>query len=177
MFDEYVKISLVVDACGGEIDGRKKLQKMVYIAKVLGYPLREEYTLYLYGPYSEDLAGELQRMKELNILHEHKLDSSYHIRITQNGKEFLNYFQSTIENDVGTEKLNKMKTLFKELHCYNPWELEMLATLFYFYQIGHNDFNELQEVVGRVKPKFSSSQISTMMNNVQALIENFAVDQ
>lgn len=149
------------------------------------YPLREDYTLYFYGPYSEELAGELQRMKELDLLDERKLDSSYSIKITKNGKDLLNYFQTNIEKDfqtniekeMGIEKLNKMRTLFKELGYYDPWQLEILATLFYFYQIGYSDFNELQRIVRKVKPKFSSRQISTMTEKVRMFIEKFAVQQ
>lgn len=177
MFEVYTKIALAVDACRGHVDGRKKLQKMIYIAKVLGYPLREDYTLYFYGPYSEELAGELQRMKELDLLDERKLDSFYNIKITKNGKDLLNYFQTNIEKEMGIEKLNKMRTLFKELGYYDPWQLEILATLFYFYQIGYSDFNELQRIVRRVKPKFSSRQISTMTEKVRIFIEKFAVQQ
>ncbi|KYK32444.1 MAG: hypothetical protein HXS48_14105 [Theionarchaea archaeon] len=177
MFEAYTKIALAVDACKGHVEGRKKLQKMIYIAKVLGYPLREDYTLYLYGPYSEELAGELQRMKELDLLDERKLDSSYSIKITKNGKDLLNYFQTNIEKEMGIEKLNKMRTLFKELGYFDPWQLEILATLFYFYQIGYSDFNELQRIVRKVKPKFSPKQISTMTEKVRMFIEKFAVQQ
>jgi len=177
MFDEYTKIALAVDACKRGIDGRKKLQKMIYIAKVLEYPLREDFTLYLYGPYSEELAGELQRMKELDLLDERSLDSSYIIKLTENGKEFLDYFQTDIEGDIGTEKLNKMKILFKELSRYDPWELEIIATLFYFYQTGYNDFDELQDAVRKAKPKFSSKQISTMMEKVREFIDKFSVQK
>lgn len=175
MFEEYTKIALVVDACSGRIDGRKKLQKMIYIAKVLGYPFKEDYTLYFYGPYSEELAGELQRMKELNILHERELDSFYIITLTENGKEFLDYFQSNIERDIETEKFDRMKILFKKLNFYTSGDLEIIATLFYFYQIGYDDFDELQKAVKRVKPRFSSSQITTMMEEVQPIIEKFKI--
>ena len=175
MFEEYTKIAFAVDACKGQIDGRKKLQKMVCIAKVLGYPLREEYTLYFYGPYSEELAGELQRMKELDILHERELDSSYIITLTENGKEFLKYFQSNIEKEMGTENFDRMKTLFKKLNGYSPWGLEIMATLLYVYQIGYDNFDELQKPVKRMKPKFSSTEINTMMKEVQTIIEKFEI--
>lgn len=177
MFEKYTMIALAVDTCRRGIDGRKKLQKMIYITKVLGYPVQEDFTLYLYGPYSEELAGELQRMKELSLLDEHSLDSSYVIKLTENGKEFLNYFQSNIEEDVGTEELTRMRALLKELSYYEPWELEIIATLFYFYQIGYTDFKELQEAVKRAKPKFSSKQINTMMKKVREFIDKFGVLQ
>lgn len=175
MFEEYAKIAFAVDACGGRVDGRKKLQKILYIAKVLAFPLREGYTLYLYGPYSEELAAGLQRMKELHIVEERELDSSYRIQMTESGKEFLDYFRGKIEGDVGTEILNRMHTLFGELNRYDPWKLEILATLFYFYHVGYHDFDELHSVVKKVKPRFSCDNISMMVKDVQTFIEKFAV--
>jgi len=55
--------------------------------------------------------------------------------------------------------------------------LEIISTLFYFYQIGYTDFDQLQQRVKRVKPKFSPKQISDMMKEVQTFIEEFMVQQ
>lgn len=175
MFEDYAITALVVDVCRNGVDGRKKLQKMIYVAKVLGYPITEDFTLYLYGPYSEELAGELQCMKELKILTENMLDSSYTIKLTENGKTFLENFRANIVQKMGRETLEKMEKLLEELSSYNPWKLELIATLFYFYHVGYRDFNELQNVVRRVKPKFSSEEIRTMTEKVCLLNDKFAV--
>jgi uncharacterized protein YwgA len=42
MFERYAKVAFVVEMCGESIDGRKKLQKLVFIAKVLGTPLERD---------------------------------------------------------------------------------------------------------------------------------------
>ncbi|MBU7046926.1 MAG: hypothetical protein HXS54_10885 [Theionarchaea archaeon] len=174
MFEEYTRIALAVDACKGGVDGRKKIQKMIHIAKALGYPFREDFTLYLYGPYSEELAAEIQRMKELDLLRERELDSSYIITLTENGKTFLKYFQDNVARESGNEKFEKMRNLFKELSIYTLWELEIIATLFYFYQTGYNNLDQLQDVVRGVKPKFSSQDIRTMGDKFLAFIEEYA---
>ena len=175
MFEEYTKIALVVEACKRGVGGRKKLQKMVYIAQALGYPLREDFTLYLYGPYSEELAAEVQRMKELNLLDERKLDSSYIIKLTNNGKALLEYFLNNITKEVGNDNVKRMKDLFGELSKYDPWKLEIVATLFYFYHIGYFDMNELRKAVKRAKPKFSPNEIDNMTEDVQLFIDKYAV--
>ena len=175
MFEEYAKIALAIDTCQDGVDGRKKLQKMIHIAEVLGYPFEEYFTLYLYGPYSQELAADVQRMKEMNIVTENKKDRNYIIKLTKDGEKFLERFQKNIKGDIGGEKFNKMKNLFRELSVYEPWELEILSTLFYFYHIGYTDFDQLQQRVKRVKPKFSSNEINDMMKKVRTFVEEFMV--
>ena len=173
MFEEYTRIAFIINASRC-VESRSKLQKMVYIAQVLGYPFREDYILYLYGPYSEELAGELQRMKELNLLDERELDSSCTIELTENGKALLDYFLNNITKEVGNENVNRMKNLFRVLSKYDPWKLEIVATLFYFYHIGYCDMNELRKAVKRAKPKFSPDEIDNMTRDVQSFIEKYA---
>ena len=177
VFEEYAKIALAISTCQGGVDGRKKLQKMIHIAEALGYPLEEYFTLHLYGPYSQELAADVQRMKERDIVTEREMDNYYTIKLTKNGKEFLKRFQKNVKEDLGTEKFNKMKNLFRKLSFYEPWKLEIISTLFYFYQIGYTDFDQLQQRVKRVKPKFDFKQISDMMKEVQTFIKEFMVHQ
>lgn len=175
MFEEYAKIALAIDTCQSGVDGRKKLQKMIHIAEVLGYPLEEYFTLHLYGPYSQELAADVQRMKEMNIVIEREMDNYYIIKLTEDGEKFLEHFQENIKEDIGVEKFNKMKNLFRKLSFFEPWKLEIISTLFYFYQIGYTDFDHLQQKVRKAKPKFSPAQISDMLKEVRTFIEEFMV--
>jgi uncharacterized protein YwgA len=175
MFEEYAKIALAIDTCEGGVDGRKKLQKMIYIAEVLGYPLEEYFTLHLYGPYSQELAADVQRMKEMDIVIESEMGNHYLITLTEDGERFLEHFQENIKEDIGVEKFNKMKNFFKKLSSYEPWKLEIISTLLYFYQIGYTDFDYLQQKVRTAKPKFSPDEVSNMMKEVRTFIEEFMV--
>ncbi|MBU7016503.1 MAG: hypothetical protein HXS44_03265 [Theionarchaea archaeon] len=177
MFEEYAKIALAVDTCKGKIDGRKKLQKMIYIAKILGYPFRENYTLYWYGPYSHQLAAELKRMGELDIIFESKPDSSYIIELTESGKIFLNNFRPMITEEMGSERLSEMIGLFEKLDRHNSFRLELLATLFYFYEVEHRDFDTLKEVVKIIKPKFIDKDIREMARFMQIFIKKYSTNK
>lgn len=44
----------------GEVVGRKKLQKIVFLLKSVGAPFVERFTYHFYGPYSEQLADEIR---------------------------------------------------------------------------------------------------------------------
>lgn len=56
----------------GEIVGRKKLQKIIYIAKKLELPFYEKYDFHFYGPYSEELTLQVEELCNLGFLHEVK---------------------------------------------------------------------------------------------------------
>lgn len=54
-FDE-LKLARVIDACGG-IDGRVKMQKIVYLLNVMGYDLPfDDFVIRQHGPFSRSLA-------------------------------------------------------------------------------------------------------------------------
>lgn len=59
MLEEHAKL-LGLIRHAGEIVGRKKLQKMIYILKKLNYPFQEKFQFHFYGPYSEELTLRLK---------------------------------------------------------------------------------------------------------------------
>lgn len=63
MFSAYRSLTEVL-LSAGQIRGRKKLQKMVFIAQSLGYPFAESFQMHMWGPYSESLAVKLKEMSE-----------------------------------------------------------------------------------------------------------------
>ena len=67
MLQDHANIVRFIAAAEG-ITGRKKLQKMMYIAKKLDYPVKEKYEFHMYGPYSEELTV---RVEELCNIYNH----------------------------------------------------------------------------------------------------------
>lgn len=71
MLTEHAKVMKAL-AAAGEITGRKKLQKMIYIAKKLDFPFYEKFDFHFYGPYSEELTCRVEELCALGFLHETK---------------------------------------------------------------------------------------------------------
>lgn len=69
MLKEHAKL-MKVFSDSGEIIGRKKLQKMIYIAKKMQFPFYEKYDFHFYGPYSEELTLQIEELCNLGFLHE-----------------------------------------------------------------------------------------------------------
>ncbi|MBE3591898.1 MAG: hypothetical protein IMW84_03205 [Thermoanaerobacter sp.] len=108
----------------GKIEGRKKLQKMVYILKNLGADFKEDFYFHYYGPYSDVLTIELEELKSINV-------------IKEDVKEHDNYFPTyTYElniDDIGVKgDLENYKEVIYRLNRENSRFLELVATIMYF---------------------------------------------
>ena len=65
-----LKLARVVDACGG-IDGRVKMQKIVYLLKAMGYDLPyDDFRIRQLGPYSRAVACDTDMLRRSEILTE-----------------------------------------------------------------------------------------------------------
>lgn len=71
MLKDHAKVMKAI-AASGEIIGRKKLQKMIYIAKKLDFPFHEKYQFHFFGPYSEELTLRIEELCNMGFLNEIK---------------------------------------------------------------------------------------------------------
>lgn len=65
----YDYVHLIIYAAGGKVEGRTKLQKLVYFSGVL--TKQEEslgYRAHFYGPYSPDVADAVDKLRALKFL-------------------------------------------------------------------------------------------------------------
>ncbi|OEH93245.1 YwgA family protein [Bacillus solimangrovi] len=126
MFDHHVKILKVLEDAE-EVIGRKKLQKIIYIAKKLEYPFSEKYNFHFYGPYSEELTLRIEELGNLGFLNEirEKKGRSFQYRysLTEKGSGFLQQYQI---------ELPPMREYVKKVNCQSSRFLELVSTILYF---------------------------------------------
>lgn len=129
----------------GEVTGRKKLQKMIYILQACGVPFEEKYNFHFYGPYSEELSLRIEELCNLGFIEEEKEEKSnyfqYHYQITEQGTQFLKQFQTDMP-DFSSQAhllLNKSSRF-----------LELVATMLFFKDLPKE---EVEKKVHHVKPK------------------------
>ena len=68
-FDEF-KLARVIDACSG-VDGRVKMQKIVYVLWAMGYDLPfDDFVIRQHGPFSRGVAWATDALTEAKILEE-----------------------------------------------------------------------------------------------------------
>ncbi len=136
MLTDHAKL-MKVFASAGEVIGRKKLQKMVYIAKKLNYPFYEKYNFHFYGPYSEEVTLRVEELCNLGFLSELKENkggySQYRYTLTENGEEFLTHY------DLEMPHLNECMTQMNE---QSSRFLELVSTVLFFENLPREEVKE-----------------------------------
>jgi uncharacterized protein YwgA len=111
----------------GEIIGRKKLQKMIYIAKKVAFPFHERFQFHFYGPYSEELTLRVEELCNMGFLNEMKEKKGgyfqYRYTLTEPGKEFLSL------NEV---EMPFLQDCLVDMNDQNARFLELVSTVLYF---------------------------------------------
>ncbi|MGP1909495.1 YwgA family protein [Metabacillus sp. JX24] len=162
MLNEHAKLMKVFSS-SGEITGRKKLQKMIYIAKKINLPFYEKYDFHFYGPYSEELTlriEELCNLGFLNEMHEKKGGYfQYRYSLTEAGEEFL----ANYEPDMPP-----MQECMQDLNGQSARFLELVSTVLYF------DSLEKEEVKEKVftlksKQKYTEEEIGQAYEYIEAI--------
>ena len=107
------------------IYGRKALQKKIYFAQVLGLDLGYDYKWYKYGPYSFDLADEIDFYISTGEI---MIDRENYHQILVNATEL----PSLDRNEF--KKIKKLNDLTKDMI---PDDLELMASIhFLVYEAG-----------------------------------------
>lgn len=163
MLENHAKLMKVIASSDG-IVGRKKLQKIVFIMKKLGYRFEEKFTYHFYGPYSEELSLRVEELTNLGFISETKEQKSnyyqYRYEITERGKQFLEQAPTdlTIDDEL-TAMLKNQSSRF----------LELVSTMLYFDDLEKEEVNKkVQEV------KKKSNYTAADMEEAWAFIKNIS---
>lgn len=119
MLQEHAKIVQFI-SIANEVKGRKKMQKMIYIAKKMNFPFAEKYELHMYGPYSEELTLRIEELCAMGFLAEACVDKGSYVQYsytaTNEGTSFLETAQNPHESlAVCVDKMNVKSSRFLEL--------------------------------------------------------------
>ncbi len=150
------------------IRGKKAFQKLIYLSKAVGIPLDESYKMYYYGPYSEQVADELELFLTADILQ--KDIGTYNLVPGKRQKDILNINKESI--DRYKEKLD---LVVKDFGNCDPMELEIISTTHFIYNSMKylyciSEKSEIIEEVKKVKyPKFSETQIDNSYNRLSKM--------
>lgn len=162
MFNEHAKIIHAIAAVG-EIAGRKKLQKMIYIAKKISFPFQEKYEFHYYGPYSEELTLKIEELCDLGYLNEVKEKKGgyqlYCYSLSEEGKEFLQLYKMDMP---------RLELCLQDMNAQNARFLELVSTVLYF------DTLEKEEVAEKVftlksKQKYTPEEIDEAYAYIESL--------
>ncbi|MCH1626177.1 YwgA family protein [Fredinandcohnia quinoae] len=162
MLTEHAKIMRAFSAAG-EIIGRKKLQKMIYIAKKVDYPFYEKYNFHFYGPYSEELTLRVEELCNLGFLNEVKEKKGgyyqYRYSLTETGEQFMSHYQLDMP---------PLEECMQNLNEQNARFLELVSTVLYFEGL---EMDEVKEKVFTLKSKqkYTDEEVEEAYQYIEAL--------
>ncbi|QQK78059.1 YwgA family protein [Salicibibacter cibarius] len=128
MLNQHVNVLSLLQRVG-EITGRKKFQKIVFISKKLGMPFHEKYDFHRYGPYSEELSLRLEELQQFGFISEIKEEKAgyyqYRYQVATNGEHFL----KTKGND--RETFEQQQNVIEDMNACSSKFLELTATILF----------------------------------------------
>lgn len=164
MFKDHAKIINAISVAG-EISGRKKLQKIVYIAKKLSFPFQEKYQFHFYGPYSEELTLRIEELCNMGYLNEVREKRAgyyqYCYSITEAGRDFLS---------MQEVEMPMLEECLLDMNEQNARFLELVSTILFF------DTLEKDEVIEKIftlksKQKYTLEEIDEAYAYIEQLQE------
>ena len=112
------------------IQGRKRLQKIVFFLQHAGCPLNCDYTLHHFGPYSRDVADACDEMVAAGLIVEdggpQAKTMSYVYTLKPETRQLL--------KTASEEQLPPFKELGESLIQENLWTLELGSTILYYFR-------------------------------------------
>jgi uncharacterized protein YwgA len=122
----------------GEVVGRKKLQKIVYIAKKLNFPFQEKYQFHFYGPYSEELTLRIEELCNFGFIKEMKEKKGgyfqYRYELTTEGERFLEMYDHL--------KMPHLSSYINLMNDQPSRTLELISTILYFDELKREEVKE-----------------------------------
>lgn len=143
MLEDHAKVAALIHQAG-EIAGRKKLQKMVYILQKIGFPFHETYHFHFYGPYSEELSMQLEELCNFGFILEKQDEIGdercFRYRLTKDGATFLAHAK---------KQLPYIKSITEKLNTESASFLELVAILLYFDRLPRESAIAKAQVIGK----------------------------
>lgn len=118
----------------GGLQSRKRVQKTVHLLQAAGCPLHVSFRLHHYGPYSADLAEQLDRMANSGFLQETSVGPQYNYEFNDAMRESLEEFEKTSGGQSARQEMEECAPLLTRLCDTGPRVLELASTVVAFRQ-------------------------------------------
>ncbi|MBO8175924.1 YwgA family protein [Aeribacillus pallidus] len=162
MLKEHAKIMCAL-AASGEIIGRKKFQKMIYILKKLSFPFQEKYQFHFFGPYSEELTLRIEELCNMGFIQEVKEKKGgyfqYRYSLTEEGSDFLSLY---------AVEMPQIKECMEDMNGQSARFLELVSTILYFEELPKEDVYEKVFTL-KSKQKYTAEEIDQAYDYIDKL--------
>ena len=149
-------IQRIVNQC--EDIGKTKVQKITYfLQESVGVPSKYPFRMHYYGPYSDDLDGDLSLAQMLGYVEIERDSDGYGYHVTPGSERVVEDFGG---HDSISDLASSMTGAIDILAQLETVDLELYATI-HFIGRSRKDLatDEVLRTVQRLKPKFSEPYI------------------
>lgn len=164
MLKDHAKIMHAISV-SGEVIGRKKLQKMIYIAKKMEFSFQERFQFHFYGPYSEELTLRVEELCNMGFLNEVKEKKGgyfqYRYTLTEAGQEFLG---------VNSIEMPSLGDCLTDINDQNARFLELVSTVLYFDNLPEDEIREKIQTVKKSQ-RYTDEEIGNAFSYIETLKE------
>jgi uncharacterized protein YwgA len=155
-------VKSIEKAYPGKQIGKTVIQKMVYISTIKGL-LDANYSMHYYGPYSADVAGDLDFAESSGLLEIKWVnDKGYFVTSVPDKLEQL----GEILNEKEKQEIDDIVARFGE---YKANDLSIIATALYLRDKFELDNEKLVKSVNEIKDQYSASYIMHILEKSRIL--------
>jgi len=116
------------------LQGRKRLQKVVFFLQQAGCPLDCHYTLHHFGPYSRDVADICDEMVAAGLVEEAGGSQTESVPYTYK----LSPTTKVLLDETPDSQMSIFEHLGRSLIDENLWSLELGSTILFFFRQSHD---------------------------------------
>ena len=160
-----VFIQMIADCCGDV--GKTKIQKISYfLQESVGVPLEYPFRMHYFGPYSEELDRILSLCESVGLIDIQPDPDGFGYHVTTLEQVEGSWIQ---EYDISKEpEIKQINEAITVLGNIETPRLELYATIHFIdRREGQQDKGRTIEIVKRLKPKFSHSQVENAYQNLK----------
>ncbi|KON83055.1 hypothetical protein AF331_19660 [Rossellomorea marisflavi] len=162
MLKEHAKLMSAFMA-SGEVIGRKKLQKMIFIAKKLAFPFQERFEFHFYGPYSEELTLRVEELCNMGFISEVKEKKGgyyqYRYSVTEEGEDFLKIYE---------KDMPFLEDCLTDMNGQSARFLELVSTVLYFDNLPKEEVAEKVFTL-KSKQKYTNEEVDEAYAYIESL--------
>lgn len=157
MMTRIGRLAEIINAAGGAVVGKKKLQKLIYLAQEKGLYLGYDFEYYFHGVFCSDIETDLRIAKNFGVLNqEQEFTNEFGnpVRVSVVDKEACSPEPVDAERQKGLE-------LVEALAPKSARVLEVLSTIVYLTNAGYNGKerdSHLHRLKGHLEEFFSDAQ-------------------
>ena len=146
----------------GTVEGRTRMQKLVYLANLIGWNCFQDFRFHHYGPFSDSLTEAIGEMRSLGWVHEMARPTpggnvAYEYSVEGGRENMIN----SLVGRVGDQRLvARTQGLFHQLENFSSDQLELMASLVFLRTTEHLLGEELISRTHELKPKFTVDEVT-----------------